>query len=243
MDLYSKVALFRSKFIAPVDTTGCQAHQQDRFLVLISLILRSRTKDEVVFKIVEQIKDKLKPSILSLMKEEEILELIKGVNFANAKAKYLRETSIIINNQYTGEVPSDPKLLAKLPGVGPKTVELFKSTVDGDTTTLSVDTHMDRIFRRWNWVDAKTPEKTMVEMKKWFPEIYRKDVHQIVAGFGQIICSATPKCNMCPINMQCPSSLFKGKQVDIEDIKIGNLNVTWTIPDEKGEPIKLVTKW
>lgn len=254
LKIYSQVSQFRAKHIAPVDVAGCQAHlcndeEKRKYIILISLILRSRTEDLTVFPVVEKMS--LDINKIDAMTEDEILEQIKTINFSASKAKYIKQTTNIIKNNYNGKIPMNAKELANLPGIGPKSVELFLSTVSKDSKSLSVDTHLDRIFKRWRWVsqDNKTPEKTMNEMKKWFPEEYRPDVHQIVAGFGQIICSAKPHCNICPVKEICPSFDSNTKIIDIEDLgrrlkeASTHTDAMWVIPDQNGKPNNIETTW
>lgn len=262
MDLYYKVVQMRKRILAPVDTDGCDKHDTDNldeknFAILVSLILSSRTKDEKVGEAMMKIKKNIgfNWKKLSDASDNEILNCINGVNFVNNKLKYLKKSSTTIANDFKGVVPKDRKSLMSLDGVGPKTADLYLLKAEESTEEISIDTHCMRIFQRWGWVkDSKNTNQVSKEMKDWFPEVFRKDLFQIVVGFGQNICGAAKNCDFCPINDKCPSSsVSPGKVPDIEDIlkftkdKREKLNFkgndTWIVPDEKGEPVSITTNW
>jgi endonuclease-3 len=94
--------------------------------------------------------------------EKEIREWIKRVGFSNKKAKYIKNATDMIINQYDGKVPSDYSKVLSLPGVGPKMANLLLQISFDKVEGISVDTHMHRISNRLKWVKKTTssPEYT-----------------------------------------------------------------------------------
>jgi len=229
--LYSAVVVMRSRLLAPVDVTGCrdaitnkEDRQARRFHILIALILSARTRDQAVTMAMNSLRTategSLTPLSLASLPEERIKDLIgpAGVLFANNKARYVRETSRTIHENYGGMVPTDMKELLKLSGVGPKTATIFKQLGDQEVVGIAIDTHLQRMLQRWKWVhQGASVEETKRVIESWFPQELWKDVNQILVGFGQIICGHEPSCELCLVNKMCPSRDKSQVVTDIED--------------------------
>lgn len=77
---------------------------------------------------------------------------------------------------------------------------------------IGVDVHVDRICRRLGWVKAKksnsrTPEEeTRLSLQSWLPKSLWKDINPLMVGYGQLICTAKPKCGNCVVANYCPSA-------------------------------------
>lgn len=258
--IYKKVCEMRRIMIAPVDYAGCNQHksndaEQKKFTILISLILSSRTKDEAVKKAMENLYRDIgmNPKSISEAEDSVIEKAINGVNFIKNKIKYIKETSSFINDKcknlsnmdFPWIMPTSQKILLSLPGVGQKSLSLYLTHTEENSGEIAIDTHLLRIFERWGWtqsIDPKlenyssSPDESRKYLMKILPLEIRKDINQIVVGFGQNICKSTPLCHLCTANQICPSSTSK-TVIDIEDFaevakkfhKDGAENITWTI--------------
>jgi len=60
-----------------------------------------------------------------------IEEIIRPLGFYRQKAKHLRETAEIINNNFGGEIPRSFKSLILLPGIGRKSANVIRAHVWG----------------------------------------------------------------------------------------------------------------
>lgn len=60
------------------------------------------------------------PQILSKVDTSELEKMLVPVGFYKTKAKHIKETSMILLEEYDGDIPNTVELLKKLPGVGPK---------------------------------------------------------------------------------------------------------------------------
>lgn len=215
----------RQKFPAPVDTMGCdQAHFNEdkdinqRFQILVSLMLSSQTKDPITWAAVQKLKQNGLGNVDGLLNaaEKDIEDLIFPVGFYRRKAIYLKKVAKVIKEEHNGDIPSSIKDLCDLPGVGPKMAHLCMQEAWNVVSGIGVDTHVHRISARLGWVPKehiKTPEDTRVALEKWMPKEYWREINHLLVGFGQTICTPTrPKCDECYNNVICPSSNINNKQ-------------------------------
>lgn len=173
------------------------------FKILISVLLSSRTKDEVTSKASENL-FKISDSPKKMLKigENKIKELIYPVGFYNQKAKNIIKISKKLLQ--TKKVPDNFEDLTSLPGVGRKTANLVLSLAF-NKQSISVDTHVFRISKRLGWTKGKKPHEVESDLKNLFPKNYWNKINRILVGFGQTICKPiNPLCNNCILNDECP---------------------------------------
>lgn len=98
--------------------------------------------------------------------------------------------------------------LARLPGVGPKTVActLLFSTLK--RPVLPVDTHVHRVSRRLGLIDAKTTAAQAHErLAPLVPPRLVYAFHVLLIAHGRRVCHARrPRCEACAIALVCPSA-------------------------------------
>lgn len=209
----------RQKFPAPVDTMGCdKCHDKadkdinQRFQVLVSLMLSSQTKDPITWGAVKKLKEKGICTIDGILdsSEKDIEDLIHPVGFYRRKAVYLKKVAKILKEEYDGDIPDSINGLCDLPGVGPKMAHLCMMEAWNIVTGIGVDVHVHRISARLGWVPKKgikTPEDTRIALESWLPREYWREINHLLVGFGQTICTPLrPKCDECYNNVICPSS-------------------------------------
>lgn len=209
----------RQKFPAPVDTMGCdQANNKadklvnQRFQILVSLMLSSQTKDPITWAAVQNLREAGMDNVKGMReaKVKDIEDLIHPVGFYRRKAIYLKKVAEILANEYAGDIPDNVKDLCELPGVGPKMAHLCMLEAWNVVSGIGVDTHVHRIAGRLGWVPKKGikgPEDTRKALESWLPREYWREINHLLVGFGQTICTPTrPKCDECANNVICPSS-------------------------------------
>ncbi len=186
------------------------------FKILVSVVLSQRTRDEVtdlaserLFKIADT------PEKILKLTDKEIEDLIYPVGFYKQKAWGIKKLSKELLDNYNGKVPDNLKELIKLHGVGDKTascVLLFGF----NKNTIPVDTHVNRISKRLEWVDETlTPEKVRMELEKILKGDERDIVNQLFIQFGRDICKPIgPKCKKCPIEKYCNHPKIISKNTD-----------------------------
>ena len=90
-------------------------------------MLSAQTRDEVTWATSRFLIEEKNLSVKTILNtaEKDLSEWIRKVGFRNKKAKYIKEATQIIHEQYGGIVPSHYNKLIKLPGVGPKMIYLL----------------------------------------------------------------------------------------------------------------------
>ena len=97
----------------------------------------------------------------------------------------------------------DADVLQSFDGIGPKCANLTLGVACG-VPVISVDIHVHRVTNRWGYVQASTPERTMVALEQVLPERYRIEINRLLVPFGKHICTGErPKCSTCPVREMC----------------------------------------
>lgn len=211
----------RRKGGAPVDTMGCErlfdpnaSPEVKRYQILVSLMLSSQTRDEIVAKVIGRLQRYgLTAQRMLDIPETELAALLTGVSYSFRKAQFIKRTTSILVEEFNGDVPSELEEVLALPGVGPKMAHLFLQTAWGRVEGIGVDTHVHRISARLGWTDVtqcKTPEKTQLALQAWLPKDYWRPINALLVGFGQTVCRpVSPLCPQCPASPWCPSALLR----------------------------------
>jgi endonuclease III len=184
-----------------------KSFRNSSFKILISIMMSSRTKDEVTVKASKNLflKAKTAKDILKL-KQSEIEKLIYPIGFYKTKAKNIIKISKKIISDFKGKVPQEKKDLESLPGVGLKTANLVLIKAFNQDE-ICVDTHVHRISNRLKLTKTKTPEETYFKLKETLNKKYWKSINELFVVFGQKTCKPIgPKCDICPIEKLCTSS-------------------------------------
>ncbi|XP_031478536.1 endonuclease III homolog 1, chloroplastic isoform X1 [Nymphaea colorata] len=207
---------------APVDLVGCEKagrflpEKQRRFVVLISALLSSQTKDAVTDGAIQRLHQNglLSADAITNADESILRSLIYPVGFYTRKAVYMKKVSEICLSKYGGDIPSSLEELLSLPGVGPKMAHLVMTVAWDNVQGICVDTHVHRICNRLGWVSklgstqkTSTPEETRVSLEYWLPKEEWAPINPLLVGFGQTVCTPLrPKCGSCLVNHICPSA-------------------------------------
>ena len=187
--------------------------------LLVAVVLSAQCTDKkvnevtaVLFKKYKTVKDfaNARQSVL----EKEIYQ----TGFYRAKAKNIIGAAKKLEKDFGGKLPRTMAEALTLPGVARKTGNIILGNAYGIVEGMAVDTHVSRISQRLGLTplyrsvagQAKEPnpieiEKDLMELfpkSEWFKLTYRIIEH------GRTICTAPkPKCELCPLNNICPSSL------------------------------------
>lgn len=178
-----------------------------RFQALISLMLSSQTKDQITHAAMQKlITHGLTVQNILETPDKKIEELIYPVSFWKTKAKNIKKTCAVLQEEYNADIPDTLDGLCKLPGVGPKMAHLCMKTAWGQVTGIGVDTHVHRISNRLGWVkNTKTPEATRKALEDWLPQDMWSEVNHLLVGFGQTVCKpVSPQCATCLNYELCP---------------------------------------
>jgi endonuclease-3 len=145
------------------------------------------------------------PEDLAAANPEEVEEILRPTGFFRAKTKSVMGLSKALVEQFGGEVPGRLEDLVKLPGVGRKTAFVVLGNAFG-RPGITVDTHFQRLVKRWQWTDQTDPDKIEAAVGALFPKSDWTDLSHHVIWHGRRICHARkPACGACPIAPLCPA--------------------------------------
>jgi endonuclease III len=135
----------------------------------------------------------------------EVETIIRSTGFFRAKTNSIIGMAQTVCERYGGVVPRRLKDLVTLPGVGRKTANVVLGNAFG-VPGLTVDTHFQRLVRRFGWTEESDPVKIehfvgeLIPKREWTVFSHRLIWH------GRRICHARrPACGVCPLAALCPS--------------------------------------
>ncbi|WTV76721.1 endonuclease III [Streptomyces sp. NBC_00028] len=188
------------------------------FQLVVATVLSAQTTDLRVNQTTPALFAKYPtPEDLAAANPEEVEEILRPTGFFRAKTKSVIGLSKALVEQFGGEVPGKLEELVKLPGVGRKTAFVVLGNAFG-RPGITVDTHFQRLVRRWQWTDETDPDKIEAAIGALFPKSDWTDLSHHVIWHGRRICHARkPACGACPIAPLCPA--FGEGETDPEKAK------------------------
>lgn len=183
------------------------------FEQLVACMISIRTYDEVSLPTARKFFARARtPAQVSQLSIEEIDSLINTSTFHERKAEQIHEIARRIIDEYDGNLPCEREILLSFPGVGPKCANLVLGIACGQPY-ISVDIHVHRVTNRWRYVQASTPEKTMVALEAKLPHEHWLDINRLLVPFGKHICTGErPYCSTCPVLEMCQQVGVKGQR-------------------------------
>jgi endonuclease-3 len=135
----------------------------------------------------------------------ELEEIIRSTGFFRAKANSIIGMAQALCERHHGEVPGNLADLVKLPGVGRKTANVVLGNAFG-VPGITVDTHFQRLTRRFGWTTETDPVKIEHEVGDLIPKSEWTMLSHRLIWHGRRICHArNPACGVCPVAPLCPS--------------------------------------
>ncbi len=176
----------------------------DPFWVLITTILSHRTRDEVTDSASRRLFERYgNADGLAMADPRDVESVIARVGFYRVKAKRIIQVSRIIIDRFGGRVPETLEDLVSLPGVGRKTANVVLSDSMG-IPAIAVDTHVQRISRRFGWSRSDDPAATEKRLMKIIPRDMWVGLNPMLVEFGKTVCRPVrPRCEICRVNSYC----------------------------------------
>ncbi len=181
---------------------------RDAHQLLVSTILSAQCTDKRVNMVTPGLFKKYKTvAAFAYCNVNELSEDIRSTGYHNQKAKSIQGSSLMIQEEYAGEVPDTMEDLLALPGVGRKTANCVLGAVF-NVPSMVIDTHMVRIMNLLAFTQKKDPVKiefeimNLVEKKEWVIL-----THLIIAHGRHVCIARRPQCTDCCLSDICPSSL------------------------------------
>lgn len=185
----------------------CELNFDNNYQLLTAVILSAQTTDVQVNK-VTQLLFKKYPQAIDLAEAalDDIKEIVRPTGYYNAKANNIQQCAQALVARHGGIVPDNMDELVKLPGVGRKTANVVLGVAFG-VPGWSVDTHVQRLSRRFGFTRETDPVKIESDLQKLFPGEDWSKISITIIWHGRRMCYARkPDCLQCPINKLCPSA-------------------------------------
>lgn len=179
---------------------------ENPFQLLVATVLSAQTTDLRVNQTTPALfAEYPTPEDLAAANPEEVEEILRPCGFFRAKTRSVIGLSKALAEDFGGEVPGRLEDLVKLPGVGRKTAFVVLGNAFG-RPGITVDTHFQRLVRRWRWTDESDPDKIEAAIGALFPKADWTDLSHHVIWHGRRICHARkPACGACPVAALCPA--------------------------------------
>ncbi|MEH0530957.1 endonuclease III [Streptomyces stelliscabiei] len=179
---------------------------ENSFQLIVATVLSAQTTDLRVNQTTPALFAKYPtPEDLAAADPQEVEEILRPCGFFRAKTRSVMGLSKALVETHGGEVPGRLEDLVKLPGVGRKTAFVVLGNAFG-RPGITVDTHFQRLVRRWRWTEASDPDKIEAAIGALFPKGEWTMLSHHVIFHGRRICHARkPACGACPIAPLCPA--------------------------------------
>jgi len=177
--------------------------------MLVATILSAQCTDEKVNEVTETLFAKYRTAEDYLrVPEDELKRDIKPTGFFNQKATSIREACRRIIEVYDATVPDTMEDLITLRGVARKTANIVLGNAFGTVVGIAVDTHVKRVSNRLGFTQQSDPDKIEQDLMRLIPKERWFGFTYVLIDHGRNVCVARrPKCELCPVNNLCPSSL------------------------------------
>ena len=169
---------------------------KNTFTFLVAVMLSAQSTDKKVNEITPNLFAKADSAKkMSMLKVEQIKNLIRQIGLAPTKSKNIKKMSQILVEKYKGKVPNSLEKLKELPGVGQKTASVIVSQIFNEPA-FPVDTHIHRLAYRWKLSSGKNVVQTEKDLKRIFPVDLWNKLHLQIIFFGREYCKAKKReCN------------------------------------------------
>ncbi len=183
----------------------CSLTYEDAWQLLVGVRLAAQCTDARVNIVTEKL-FKLYPSVaaLAVATPEQIEAIVKPCGLGRSKAKDISACMRILQEQYSGNMPTTFEEILALPGVGRKSANLVVGDIFHQPAIVT-DTHCIRLCNKIGLVDNIT-EPFKVEKVLWEiipPEEGNDLCHRFVLH-GRAVCSArNANCMICTLKDIC----------------------------------------
>jgi len=175
----------------------------DPYRVLVSEFMLQQTRVETVIPYFLRWMERF-PTLRSLAEadSEEVLRHWQGLGYYS-RARRLQEVVREVHARYGGAIPSDPELLATMPGIGPYTAGAVASIAFG-VPVGAVDGNVRRVLSRL--LDEPRPSARRLEqVASTLVDSDRPgEFNQAMMELGSLVCTPRgPMCDQCPLRPFC----------------------------------------
>jgi A/G-specific adenine glycosylase len=142
------------------------------------------------------------PASLAAAPLADVLRAWKGLGYNRRAAALWRAAGVIVA-EHGGVVPSDPAVLAKLPGIGPYTASAVASFAYG-AVTPALDTNVRRVVARHRLgTSAAGAAEVRRAAAAWIDRADPAGWNAALMDLGREVCRPEPLCAACPLRPGC----------------------------------------
>ena len=181
---------------------------RDAYRVWLSEIMLQQTQVAAVLAYYARFLERF-PTLVDLAAapSEDVMALWSGLGYYT-RARNLHACAKRVVDEYGGVFPSDPALLAELPGIGRSTAAAIAAFASGRRAAI-LDGNVKRVFARIFGID-QFPGAKPVEDALWLraeallPHDGIESYTQGLMDLGATLCTrARPDCQRCPLQARC----------------------------------------
>jgi A/G-specific adenine glycosylase len=181
---------------------------RDAYRIWLSEIMLQQTQVTAVLAYYSRFLERF-PTVQALAQApaEDVMALWSGLGYYT-RARNLHACAKRIVDEYGGEFPADPRLLAELPGIGRSTAAAIAAFSAG-TRAAILDGNVKRVFARVFGID-QYPGLKPVEDALWrraealLPDEGIESYTQGLMDLGATLCTrGRPDCGRCPMQARC----------------------------------------
>ncbi|MGE5622963.1 MAG: A/G-specific adenine glycosylase, partial [Bacillota bacterium] len=181
---------------------------RDAYRIWLSEIMLQQTQVAAVIPYYQRFLERFPDVfVLAAAPAEEVMAYWSGLGYYS-RARNLHRCAQRVVSEYGGVFPSDPVLLADLPGIGRSTAAAIAAFAYGARAAI-LDGNVKRVFCRVFGVDG-FPGTKPVEDKLWRRAIAllpQDDIEAYTQGLmdlGATVCTrSSPSCEACPLAQRC----------------------------------------
>jgi len=189
----------------------------DPFEVLVSIIVSQNSTDAVTERVMRALAAEMpvRPETIARASAPVLVRILRPAGLAPQKVPRIQRLASEVLHHRGGSLaglfelptPAARDVLIDLPGIGPKTADVWLSLVAG-RETMPVDTHIARLARRWRLVRDGTYEEISRALRALIPPRRRARGHLVLIQFGRSVCQARrPRCDECPVYDLCDAAV------------------------------------
>lgn len=184
----------------------CELDFTSPFELLIATVLSAQTTDVRVNMVTPTLFAKYPtPADLAGADRADVEAIIQSTGFFRAKTQSIIGLSQAIVDRFNGAVPGRLEDLVTLPGVGRKTANVVLGNAFG-VPGITVDTHFNRLARRFGWTTNTDPDKIEADVAALIPKREWTILSHRMIWHGRRCCHARrPACGACALARLCPS--------------------------------------
>lgn len=194
-------------------------HSRDAYAIWISEVMLQQTRVETVIPYYLHWRERF-PDVqtLACAPLEDVLRIWEGLGYYR-RAHNLHRAARQIVDEYGGELPREPALLKRLPGIGDYTAAAI-AAIAFDDDVVALDGNLRRVLARLFGlqVDPRSPEGERILIERsalLLPAGRASDFNQALMDLGASIClPRNPACERCPVAAFC-EALEQGIQGEL----------------------------